>query len=140
MLGILADIKQFIATVMSLGSWLILGAALAFFGALFRPWVGFSGVAAGGAAIMFLAITGHWLGDDSKKLEQLEAELRGANIALAIASAERELVEKHLKKEKAVTESNAAVISRLNEKISAQSERPDCTIPGDLFNDLDKLR
>ncbi len=61
MLGFLSDIKTFFDLFFSLGWWLVMGAGLAFAGGLLRPWLGYPGIALGGAIVMFVALTGNAL-------------------------------------------------------------------------------
>lgn len=140
MFGILGEIKQFFATVMSLGSWLILGAALAFLGAMFRNWVGYAGVAVGGAVIMFFALTGQWLGDDSKKIAQLEAENRAKAAKIEEIAATNAVLTEHLEDSREVDAENRDKIARLNAKIDAVEDIPECALPEGFVDDLDDLR
>ena len=140
MWGFLADIKQFFAQVMSLGNWLILGAALAFLGALFRKWVGYAGVAVGGAVIMFFALTGNWLADDSKKVEQLERELQWEQAKRAEIEATNKALHVTLQEEADANEANEATFANLKAQIDALQDQPECGVGEEFTDELKKLR
>jgi len=140
MWGFLADIKQFFAQVMSLGNWLILGAALAFLGALFRKWVGYAGVAVGGAVIMFFALTGNWLADDSKKVEQLERELQWEQAKRAEIEATNKALHVTLQEEADANEANAETFANLKAQIDALQDQPECGVGEGFTDELKKLR
>jgi len=140
MLSLLSDLKQYANLVFQLGNWLILGAALAFLGALFRNWVGYAGVAVGGAVIMFFAITGHWLGDDSKKLEQLERELKWEQAKRAEIEATNKVLNQTLKEEADANEANVDTLANLKSKIEKMEDKPECGVSEEFTDELKKLR
>ena len=140
MFGFLSDIREFFALLFSLGNWLMFGAFLAALGGLLRPWAGLVTCAVVGAVLTFLAITGHWLGSDTERTARLEAALRAKAAKLEEVKATNAQLQDFLAEGRIVAEHNAGVIDRLRERIATQDERPDCTIPGDFIDDLQKLR
>jgi len=122
MLSLLSDLKQYANLVFQLGNWLILGAALAFLGALFRNWVGYAGVAVGGAVIMFFAITGNWLGDNSARVKQLEQQLRWEQAKRSEIEATNAALNKTLEEEIEVNEENAKTLTTLEKRIDEMDD------------------
>jgi len=140
MLSLLSDIKHYLSLVFQLGNWLLLGAALAFAGALFVRWLGYAGVAVGGAVIMFLAITGHWLGDDSDKLKRLEAELEAKKAELAISKATNNQLTADLTAETKAAVENALIANNLQKMIDALPDNPECGVSKEFTDELNKLQ
>jgi hypothetical protein len=140
MFGILGEIKQFISQIMEFGWWLAIGGGIAVLAAMFRTLLGFVGVAIGGAAIMFLALTTGWLADDSDKIKRLEAQVRDAEIAIDIAEAGRKIAEADLLAEIEIAEHNEGVINTLRQHLDQVEDKPDCGIDKEFFDDLDQLR
>lgn len=140
MFGFLSDIREFLALLFGLGNWLLFGAFLTALGGLLRPWAGLVTCAAAGAGLTFLAMTGHWLGDDAGKVARLEAELRIAAAKLEELKATSAQLQDFLAEGRAAAEHNAGVIETLRRKIAAQGGKPDCAISGDFIDDLQNLR
>lgn len=140
MWGFLGDIKQFFAQVVALGWWIGFGAGLAFLGALFRGWLGYAGVAIGGAVLMFLAVSGNWLSDDSSKIDRLEAQLEAKKAELAIEQATNDQLTKDLALEAEAAEANAEVTANLQRQIDAMEDRPECGVSKEFIDELKKLR
>jgi hypothetical protein len=140
MLGLLSDIKGYVSQIFQLGDWLILGAALAFLGAMFQRWLGYAGVAVSGAIIMFLAITGHWLGDDSNRIKRLEAELQTKKLELAVEQATGDQLQMDLAREIEVSITNADIVDNLQQQINAMEDTPECGVSEEFTDELKKLR
>ena len=140
MIGILVTIKSYIAMVFQFGDWILLGAALALAGALFRGFLGYVGVSLAGAVIMFFALTGHWLGDDSDRIKRLEAELEAKKAELAITRATGEQLAKDLEAENEAAEVNAAIIADLKVMIDALPDSPECGVSEEFTDALKNLR
>jgi len=140
MLGLLSDIKHFFGLIFQLGDWLLLGAALAFAGAMFHRWVGYAGVAVGGSIIMFLAITGSWLGDDSDKVKRLEAELEAKKAELAITQATNSQLTDDLEAEAEAAEINAGIAANLKQIIDTLPDNPECGVGEEFTDELNKLQ
>ena len=140
MFGLLGDIKGWISQIFQLGDWLILGAGLAFLGAMFQRWLGYAGVAVSGAVIMFLAITGHWLGDDSDKIKRLEAALQTKKLELAVENATNDRLQQDLAREISIAKGNEAVSNNLYAQIQAMKDLPECGVSKDFTDELKKLK
>lgn len=140
MLSFFLQAKQFFAQVFELGWWLVLGGGIAFLAALFRSWLGYAGVAVGGAAIMFIAITGGWLADDSDRVKRLEQELKWEQAKRAEIEATNKVLYESLVEESQAAESNAEVMARLQDQLEEMQDRPECTTPEGFTDELKKLR
>ena len=140
MLGFLLTIKGILAQIMELGWWLVFGAGLATAGAVFRGWLGYAGVAIGGAVIMFFAISNHWLGDDSDRIKRLENQIRWEQAKRAEIEATNAQLQKDLTEEAEVAEFNAGVLADLHGQIEAMEDRPDCGVSEEFTDELKKLR
>lgn len=140
MLGLLSDIKQFFAQVISLGWWIGFGALLAFLGALFRGWLGYAGVAVGGAALMFLAASGNWLADDSDKIDRLERENARLAAKMDEIQATNKVLQESLAEEAGASEHNAGVIANLKEQIDKMADNPECGVSKEFTDELKDLR
>ena len=140
MLGFLLTIKGILAHIMELGWWLVFGAGLATAGAVFRGWLGYAGVAIGGAVIMFFAISNHWLGDDSDRIKRLENQIRWEQAKRAEIEATNKQLQKDLAEEAEVAEFNAGILADLHAQIEAMEDRPECGVGEEFTDELKKLR
>lgn len=140
MLGFLSDIKQILSQIMEFGWWLTLAAGIAVLAALFRPLLGYIGVAVGGAVLMFLALWSDWLADDSDRIKALEAQLRDAEIALDISEAARIEAQAFLEDEQEIATQNKAVLESLRKRLDKIEDKPDCKIDGGFLDELNQLR
>jgi hypothetical protein len=140
MIGLWYDIKGWIDLVVSLWIWLAIGGAIGFLGGLFRPWLGFPGVAIGGACIMFAFMLADWAGDNSSTVERLKAENARLEAKQRELRYTAEALRKTLKEEAEAQAENEETISRLKEKVGTLPEGGDCLVPTDIIEELNAIR
>jgi hypothetical protein len=140
MIGLWYDIKGWIDLVVSLWIWLAIGGAIGFLGGLFRPWLGFPGVAIGGACIMFAFMLADWAGDNSFTVDKLKAENARLEAKQRELRYTAEALRKALKEEAEAQAENEETISRLKEKVGALPESGDCLVPTDIIEELNAIR
>ena len=140
MIGLWYDIKGWIDLAVSLWVWLAIGGAIGFLGGLFRPWLGFPGVALGGACIMFAFMLAEWSGDRTGEVERLRAQnaiLQAKQLELRLTAAE---LRKTLKEDAEAQAENEKTLARLKEKLDALPKDSDCSVPSDIVDELDAIR
>ena len=140
MLGLLSSIKGFFSQIFDLMSWLLLGAGIGFTAALFKPWLGYAGAAAIGAIAMFVAITGNWLGDDSKELARLKLENHRQLVKIEEIRATNSALQKNLAEGREAMAKNIVTLSKLNEAIDTISDNPQCDVPKDIRDAINDIR
>lgn len=74
------------------------------------------------------------------RIEQLEAENKAKAAKIAEIRAVNEELNDYLEIEQAAAVHNAEVIARLEAKIDAQDDRPECAIGKDILDELENLR
>lgn len=131
---------EFFNNVLQLASWLIFAALLPFVWPIFRPMAGFIGPMLAGAVLMFLALTQHWLGDDSKKIERLERELEAKTAQLEISKSTTEALQKSFMDEALANEQNERANVELQRIIAALGEKPECDVSKDFTDALKDIR
>ena len=145
MWGLLSDVKDFFALIVSLSNYLFLGAGIAFVGWL-GGWVfkrslaGLLIAMAVGAVIMAWSVIGAWLGDNSQRIRDLEA----ANYLLTVKQDELRLtgdaLRKTLEEMRLTAEHNTEVMVELNYKLERLPPKTECDIDEDVLDELDKLQ
>ena len=140
MLEVFFTLKGLLAQAAALWVYITLGAAIAFLGGLFKPWLGYPGVALGGALLMFGVMLGGWASDNRGQVERLKAE----NAMLEVKQRELRYTGEALRKTLAdMSEAqihNEAVTARLREKLDSMPDNPDCMIVEDVLNELRAIK
>jgi hypothetical protein len=145
MISAVIAIKAFFASVMALASFLILGAAIAFVGWMIARFFGpsLSGLIAAlgvGAAVMFLAVTGNWLADNSKQVAELKRALELKQAKLEEIRATSEALRETLARLSEAAQYNEGVMTDLRAKLDAVPDKPDCMIDEGIVDELNKIR
>ena len=140
MIGVIGEIKEWIGLVTSLWVWLAVGGALGFLGGLFRPLLGYAGVALGGAIIMFVFVLNDWAGDRSDEIDRLKAinaALQAKQLELRLTEAEHRKLIERLGEAAAHNEKQIAELEKI---LEAVPEDPDCALPEDYRDALRNIR
>jgi len=122
-----------VGALIGVGAWLV------------GRFTGVSGAAAFGAvAILSAYVSGI---ADQASAQRAQAKVNALQIENAIQAkkideikATNAVLEQSTGEAKDTVEHNAKVIADLNKALDAIGDKPDCTIPGDILDELDKLR
>lgn len=138
MFSVLGAVVDFLKLIFSFGGWLILAAVLVTIGTILSR--AYLAALATGVTLMFVVLAWGWLSDDSKKVEQLERELKAKTAQLEIERATNKELGKHLAEEAAIAEHNAVVVSNLQKIIDALGDKPECGVSKDFTDALKDIR
>lgn len=140
MLGLLSDVRNAIDAVLSIWVWLAIGAGIGVVAVVQRPLGGLLGGAAVGAGIMGFALFYDFIGDQSSEVDRL----REANRRLELKQEELRATGQALRETLAeLSDQNAAnelTMQSLRSKLNEWEEGSECVIPGDLIDELRKIR
>ena len=140
MLSLLSDIRHAWEAFLSIWVWLALGGAIGIVAVVQRPLGGLLGGAIVGAGIMGFALMYGFFTDHSAEIDRLRAENRRLELkqeelratGLALRETLAELAEQNA--------ANERTMEDLRGKLDDWKEDPNCTIPGDIIDDLRKIR
>lgn len=139
-LAIWVAIKGFIASILAIGYWIMLGAGIGFFSALFRPLLGTMGATILGGSVMAVAMLGGFVTDNADEV----ARLKEQNAALEAKRLELKLTTealRHTLSEMAKAEEhNDKVEEDLRAIVESLRNKPGCTVPKGFTDGLKSLR
>lgn len=139
-LAALAAVKAFIASLLAIGYWILLGAGIGFFSAVFRPLLGTLGAVILGGTVMAVAMLGGFFTDNSDELERLKeqnAALEAKQLELRLTS---EALRHTLREMAKAEEHNEQVEEGLRTVIESLRDRPGCVVPREFTDGLKNLR
>jgi len=129
-------ILAFLKTVLSLASFIGAGAAAALVGQVVGRWFSpLVGIVCGAAIVASMAVL-VW-STDNTKLKAQNAALRAKQVELVRTHAALRETLGELSK---AAQDNEQTMATLREKLDAMPDKPECIIPKDITDELNKIR
>lgn len=141
MFSFLNDVKEFVTLLFSLGGWLILGAGVGAVGWALgwaRSLYGLIAAAVVGAFLVSLSVIFDWVNNNDER--KLRAELAVKELKLQEEIATNKALNEFLNQAREADVENAETISDLKSKLDKIESNPDCDIPQEVIDDLNKIR
>lgn len=129
-------IIAFLKTLVSLASFIGAGAAAALVGQVVGRWFSpLVGIVCGAAIVASMAVF-VW-STDNTKLKQQNAALKAKQVELIRTQAALRETLGELSK---AAQDNEQTMANLREKLNAMPDKPECVIPKDITDELNKIR
>jgi hypothetical protein len=140
MISLYSSITSFFSTIFEIANFLIAGGVCALLGYTVGRWISpIAGVLAG-VIVMFTAVTGHYLTDDSDRVARLEFEKAKVEKDLAVIRAANETQNDIILSQKERLQANEKVLEKLEGSIERNAGSGDCVLHADELQNLRDLK